>query len=199
MRWRQLPNSIRCQRARPVVLISPREDGTYAVSPQHVLSTYLGGLADVVAISPQANSFKVRESLGERYAAWRGAINVILPPHKDGNASAPLEIATKRISLQELEPYASEVDFFILDGALPGSGQRIAADIPAEFPYPFLLAGGVHEGNLDAVLAFKNCIGVDIASGIETEGKVDLAKIERIAEQLAALPLPVQLPLSSKM
>lgn len=89
--------------------------------------------------------------------------------------------------LQKLEPFAADVDFFILDGATPGSGQRIGAAIPADFPYPFLLAGGLHEGNLEAILGYKNCIGVDIASGIETEGQVDFWKIQTIARRLAGL------------
>ena len=86
-----------------------------------------------------------------------------------------------------LEPYASDVDFFILDGAVPGSGQRMGAAIPADFPYPFLLAGGLHEGNLTDVLAHERCIGVDIASGIETAGAVDITKVRRIAAQLSCV------------
>ena len=89
--------------------------------------------------------------------------------------------------LQKLEPFAADVDFFILDGATPGSGQRIGAAIPADFPYPFLLAGGLHEGNLEAILEYENCIGVDLASGIETGGQVDSEKTETIARRLANL------------
>lgn len=85
---------------------------------------------------------------------------------------------------RHVEPYAADVDFFILDGASPGSGQRIGVDIPADFPWPFLLAGGLHEGSLAAVESFENCLGVDIASGIETGGEVDLSKIGRIARFL---------------
>ena len=86
-----------------------------------------------------------------------------------------------------IEPFAADVDFFILDGAVPGSGQRIGTEIPADFPYPFLLAGGLHEGNLEAIRSHKNCIGADIASGIETDGKVDVEKIRSIARRLPAL------------
>jgi phosphoribosylanthranilate isomerase len=89
-----------------------------------------------------------------------------------------------------VEPYAADVDFFILDGAAPGSGQRIGTGIPADFPWPFLLAGGINESNLDAIATCKNCMGVDIASGIETGGLVDLDKVGRIAASLAGF-LPV--------
>jgi phosphoribosylanthranilate isomerase len=89
-----------------------------------------------------------------------------------------------------IEPYAADIDCFILDGHSPGSGARIEAEIPANFPYPFLLAGGLQEGNLDAVLGHPNCIGVDIASGLETAEKVDLEKTRRIAQRLVTLSLP---------
>ncbi|HAD13151.1 MAG TPA: hypothetical protein DCF33_12035 [Saprospirales bacterium] len=89
-----------------------------------------------------------------------------------------------------VEPYAAEVDCFILDSATPGAGTRIQSDLPAQFPYPFLLAGGLHEDNLDLATQYPNCIGVDIASGIETDGGVDFEKIRRIGERLASLPLP---------
>lgn len=87
--------------------------------------------------------------------------------------------------LEQLEPYAADVDLFILDGAAPGSGQPIDATIPLDFPYPFLLAGGMDATNLKRALVFPNCIGVDIASGIETDGEVDMGKIKAIARIVA--------------
>jgi phosphoribosylanthranilate isomerase len=90
--------------------------------------------------------------------------------------------------LPRLEMFAADVDLFILDGAMPGSGQTIDAAIPLDFPYPFLLAGGLHVNNIQAALSFDNCIGVDIASGIETNGQVDVEKINEIAKQLEQLP-----------
>lgn len=93
--------------------------------------------------------------------------------------------------LESLEAFASDVDVFILDGAAPGSGQRIGANIPTDFPYPFFLAGGLHERNLMAVLDYQHCVGVDIASGIETDGAVDVAKIQGIGQQLGSMTKPV--------
>ena len=90
--------------------------------------------------------------------------------------------------LQQLDQYAPHVDAFILDGALPGSGQASAVEIPANFPYPFFLAGGMHSGNLERLLPFENCIGVDMASGIEdTDGSVRLEKIQQVAVKLKNL------------
>jgi phosphoribosylanthranilate isomerase len=88
--------------------------------------------------------------------------------------------------LELIEAFAPDVDLFILDGAVPGSGQAGSVEIPADFPYPFLLAGGIHPGNLDRIRAFEHCAGVDVASGIETDGRVDSDKIRAIAEMLRA-------------
>ena len=86
-----------------------------------------------------------------------------------------------------VEPFAADVDFFLLDGAVPGSGQRIGTAIPTDFPFPFLLAGGLNSGNMDAIQGLKNCIGVDIASGIETDGAVDWQKIKAVAGRLSGI------------
>jgi indole-3-glycerol phosphate synthase/phosphoribosylanthranilate isomerase len=86
----------------------------------------------------------------------------------------------KETDLIEIEKFAAEVDFFILDGATPGSGLLGEVIIPKDFPYPFLLAGGMKFENLDKCNNFDHCIGVDIASGIETNGQIDAAKILEI-------------------
>ena len=96
-----------------------------------------------------------------------------------------------REDLDLIERFAADVDCFILDGAAPGSGQAIETGIPADFPYPFLLAGGMHAGNLERVQNYHNCIGIDVASGIEVGGKADAAAISRIAECLSELSAPV--------
>ena len=89
--------------------------------------------------------------------------------------------------LNRVNDYAADVDCFILDGAAPGSGQQIESSIPADFPYPFLLAGGIHAENLERWKDFENCIGVDVASGIESEGSVDESKIHAIQVKLASV------------
>ena len=90
----------------------------------------------------------------------------------------------------QVAPYAADVDFFILDGATPGSGQRMEAEVSLNFPYPFLLAGGLNLENLSLAAAHPNCIGVDMASGIETAAAVDQEKIRLIAARLADLRTP---------
>lgn len=89
--------------------------------------------------------------------------------------------------LELAERYAPYIDLFILDGAQPGSGERITATIPKDFPYPFLLAGGMNATNLDRVKQYDHCIGVDMASGIESDGEVNEGKVKEVADQLKLL------------
>ncbi|MCH8903651.1 MAG: hypothetical protein IIA45_07035 [Bacteroidetes bacterium] len=96
----------------------------------------------------------------------------------------PLKSESDLLSVESFAPY---VDLFILDGAEPGSGNHINIMVPEYFPYPFLLAGGIDSKNLDRVKSFKNCIGVDIATGVETDGETDIEKIFIIKDHLSKL------------
>jgi indole-3-glycerol phosphate synthase len=81
--------------------------------------------------------------------------------------------------------YAQHVDAFILDGPRPGSGE--AGTIPSDFPYPFILGGGVNASNLDRLHQYPQCIGADIASGIEVDGQVSDSKLQYLRQQIASL------------
>lgn len=148
---------------------------------REILAKYPFKIAQFYAqdVSPEfVRSLKVRVMLAVKVGAGVGAIDSL----------------TWSKTINSSNAYAADIDCFILDGAVPGSGTRIQAEIPTDFPYPFLLAGGLNAGNLEAVLTCKNCIGVDIASGIETDNQVDLDKVRHIAQRLSALSLPHDLP-----
>lgn len=86
--------------------------------------------------------------------------------------------------LNEAFEIAKFVDFFILDGNSPGSGNIINLEKCKNFPYPFLLAGGMNIRNLNRVFSLKNCIGVDIASGVESNYNIDYKKVNQIINRL---------------
>lgn len=96
------------------------------------------------------------------------------------------------ISVQNLDPtriaapFAPLTDFFILDGPAPGSGMPAPFGRLGNFPYPFLLAGGINATNLHRVRELRHCIGADVASGIETDGAVDITKINQLQSLLNA-------------
>lgn len=71
----------RDERRCPVVVISSARDGVYAVLPERIRSL-LVGIADIVEVPVDVDTFKVEEILGRRYGAWGGAVNIIFPARR---------------------------------------------------------------------------------------------------------------------
>lgn len=76
---------------------------------------------------------------------------------------------------------ATEAPYLLLDTARAGSygGTGTAFDwnrVPA-LPRPFLLAGGLHAGNVSEAIRMVHPWGVDVSSGVETEGGKNPGKI----------------------
>ncbi|CDN62927.1 hypothetical protein QZN01_01455 [Burkholderia cenocepacia] len=63
-------------RSYPIVVVSARRDGNYLVQPERIRSL-LVGIADVVQVAPIVNTFEIEKTLGKKYGAWGGAINVL--------------------------------------------------------------------------------------------------------------------------
>ncbi|KAK9387414.1 isomerase-domain-containing protein [Lipomyces mesembrius] len=65
----------------------------------------------------------------------------------------------------------------LLDGGAGGEGQKISWDgLPGSGA--FMLAGGLTVDNVAAAVKIPNVAGVDVSSGVETDGKQDLEKIQ---------------------
>jgi phosphoribosylanthranilate isomerase len=62
------------------------------------------------------------------------------------------------------------VDAVLVDGAIPGSGERHSWDdlIERTFDVPVIAAGGLDDGNVASVIADTRVWGVDCASGVES-------------------------------
>lgn len=70
---------------------------------------------------------------------------------------------------------ASSADLVVLDNGA-GTGQVFDWSLLKGFPRPYLLAGGLTPDNLPQAAAMGP-FGVDLSSGVETDGKKDEAKI----------------------
>ena len=90
-----------------------------------------------------------------------------------------LSIKSKR-DLKKAEKVAPHAAYFLLDSAKPGSGKKDHHDLLKKVPFPCLAAGGLNTMNLKKILNNKNLLGIDVASGVETNGIIDFKKIEQL-------------------
>lgn len=89
----------------------------------------------------------------------------------------------KNPDLKKAEKYLPYATYILFDGISPGSGTPINISLK-NVKYPFLIAGGISSKNVEKIVKSTNPLGIDIASGIETDGKTDLKKIKLIFNKL---------------
>jgi len=82
------------------------------------------------------------------------------------------------------EKYVPYVAHILFDGAAPGSGQSFRHGLAKGFQHPFILAGGINPENVRAFVQLIEPLGIDVASGVETNEKRDLKKIKQLAKSL---------------
>ncbi len=74
---------------------------------------------------------------------------------------------------------SSPADFILLDGG-KGSGDVFDWNLIMDIKRDFFLAGGLGEDNLKKAIQTLHPYGVDLSSSLETDGKKDREKIQRI-------------------
>ena len=116
----------------------------------------------------------------------------------------PVIKAVKVQTVEQIRQAAAlPVDYLLLDtyrkGVLGGTGEafdwellreaKIAAGDTAEgelFGKPYFLAGGLHAGNLREAAALGS-YGLDVSSGIETDGSKDFTKMVEVMKLLRSI------------
>lgn len=68
----------RDERDYPIVILSVNRDNEYPVGPER-LRSILVGLADVVCVPAEEDTFAIEEVVGRRFMAFGGALNIVFP------------------------------------------------------------------------------------------------------------------------
>ncbi|MCM1329486.1 MAG: phosphoribosylanthranilate isomerase [Ruminococcus sp.] len=95
--------------------------------------------------------------------------------------------AVRARSPKDIEKYLwNSIDKVLIDsfaeGEYGGTGKRIDTGVvkSAKIEKPFFIAGGIDGDNLAEILREVTPYGIDVSSGIETEGVKDLRKMKNI-------------------
>jgi len=92
-------------------------------------------------------------------------------------------------ALNMIAQYAPYVHAFLLDSGHPllptlvygGTGRThdwsVSADFVRRSPHPVFLAGGLSPGNVGEAIRTVRPFGVDLCSGVRTDGRLDRAKL----------------------
>ena len=79
---------------------------------------------------------------------------------------------------------ASPADHILLDAKGGGTGHPFNWELAKRVSRPYLLAGGLSPDNIAEALETLHPWGVDVSSGIETDGRKDGKKMRRFVEQV---------------
>lgn len=76
-----------------------------------------------------------------------------------------------------------EADYILFDNGAGGTGETFDWNLLKNIKKPYFIAGGLQIENIQEAL--KKCpYGVDVSSGVETEGKKDKQKMKQIVEMV---------------
>ena len=95
----------------------------------------------------------------------------------------PIIKAIKVKQASDLDNLNYDVDYYLLDNKISGSGESFDWSVIKDLNKPFFLAGGIDLNNLEKALQIK-CFGLDVSSGAETNGIKDRNKIIEIVRRI---------------
>lgn len=78
----------------------------------------------------------------------------------------------------------SSIDYLLLDSGTGGTGQQFDYRLIGRVTKPFFLAGGLNPENVAQAAMQVLPYGVDMSSGVETEGKKDREKIKEAVRRI---------------
>jgi phosphoribosylanthranilate isomerase len=78
------------------------------------------------------------------------------------------------------------------EGKYGGTGQNFDWNIAAEISasYPVMIAGGLNPQNVGSMVKSVRPLGVDVSSGVETDGRKDISRVQSFIEAVRAVDKP---------
>ncbi|MFZ4560490.1 MAG: phosphoribosylanthranilate isomerase [Saprospiraceae bacterium] len=159
-----------------------------AHTPPPVATFLLSGETDAASIAAhhakaQTNTLQLVDAVPEaEYAVLRSllpGVKIVQVVHVLGECS-----------VEEALQVAPHVDALLLDSGNPflevkvlgGTGKThdwaVSRQICRQSPIPVFLAGGLHAGNVRRALDEVDPYGLDLCSGVRSDGHLDIAKLE---------------------
>lgn len=75
-------------------------------------------------------------------------------------------------------------DYLLYDNEKPGSGEKFCLrKFSPIIGFKFFIAGGLDANNVSEVISLTNPDGVDVSSGVESQGNKDIAKIKKFIDK----------------
>jgi hypothetical protein len=120
----------------PLVLISRNREGQCAVQPERLRSILIG-LASVIDIPADANTYEMERTLGRQFSAFGGAINIIFPNKGNMAGSFYRTILLRPDRLDQILAEGIKIETEILatithSTNLPHSWRHISSEIVAQ-------------------------------------------------------------------
>lgn len=96
-----------------------------------------------------------------------------------------VRIKTKEDVWPQIQKFHTEADYLLIDSGM-GSGETFDWDIMKvlKIEKPFFLAGGLNPDNVLDAITHVHPYAVDVSSGVETDGKKDKEKIEKMVRRV---------------
>ncbi len=80
----------------------------------------------------------------------------------------------------------SHADLILLDNGPGGTGKAFDWSLVQQIGRPFMMAGGIEAGNINAAIETAQPYGIDVSSGAETDGVKDEAKVAALIHAVRA-------------
>lgn len=97
----------------------------------------------------------------------------------------------QEIIVSELAPYVPYIECILIDAPGGGTGKpfnwkaiETYRAVANRFDLPLYVAGGLNAANVGELLSLHACDGIDVSSGVESEGKKDLNKIDEFVRKV---------------